>query len=67
MIFNFKQLVQHHKEFWDSFIDLKTVGWKSYSTAFNKYTMNFYKDQIATMDEAVEKTALIMKGEIDGK
>lgn len=67
MIFNYKQLVDHNKKFYDSFIDLKLVGWNTYSQALNAYTMNFFKDQLATMDEAVEKTAMIMKGEIDGK
>lgn len=67
MIFNYKQLVDHNKKFYDSFVDLKVVGWNTYSEALNAYTMNFFKDQLATMDEAVEKTAMIMKGEFDDK
>lgn len=67
MILNFKQLIDHNKTFWDSFVDLKVVGWNTYSKAFNAYTMNFYKDQLATMDEAVAKSGKIMKGEFDVK
>jgi hypothetical protein len=29
--------------------------------------MNFFKDQVATMDEAVEKSAKLMKGNTNGK
>jgi hypothetical protein len=67
MILNFKQLVDHNKTFWDSFVDLKVVGWNTYSKAVNAYTMNFYKDQLTTMDEAVAKSSKIMKGEFDVK
>lgn len=67
MIMNYKQLVEHNKKFYDAFVDLKVVGWNTYSQAFNAYTMNFFKDQLATMDEAVAKSALMMKGEFDGK
>lgn len=67
MIINFKQLVDHNKTFWDSFVDLKVVGWNTYSKALNAYTMNFYKDQLSTMDEAVVKSGKIMKGEFDVK
>jgi hypothetical protein len=67
MITNYKQMLEHNKKFWDSFIDLKTVGWNSYSKAFNAYTMNFFKDQVATMDEIVEKSAKLMKGNTNGK
>lgn len=67
MILNYKQLMDHNKTFYDEFVGLKVVGWKTYSKALNAYTMNFYKDQLATMDEAVEKLALVMKGETDGK
>jgi hypothetical protein len=64
---NYKQFVDHNKKFYDAFVDLKVVGWNTYSKALNAYTMNFFKDQLATMDEAVEKTAMIMKGEFNGK
>lgn len=67
MILNYKQLVDHNKKFYDSFVDLKVVGWNTYSEALNAYTMSFFKDQLATMNEAVAKTANIMKGEFDGK
>ena len=67
MIMNYKQFVDHNKNFYDAFVDLKVVGWNTYSKALNAYTMNFYKDQLATMDEAVEKTAMVMKGEFNGK
>lgn len=67
MIMNFKQLVDHNKKFYDAFVDLKVVGWNTYSEALNAYTMNFYKDQLATMNEAVVKTSQIMKGDFNGK
>lgn len=67
MIMNYKQLVDHNKKFYDTFVELKVVGWNTYSKALNAYTMNFFKDQLVTMDEAVEKTAMIMKGEFNGK
>lgn len=63
MILNYKQLVDHNKDFWAAFVDLKTVGWKSYSKSLNAYTFNFFKEQLDTMDAAVEKTSHIMKGE----
>ena len=67
MIMNYKQLVDHNKKFYDAFVDLKVVGWNTYSQALNSYTMNFFKDQLATINEAVEKTSKIMKGEFDVK
>jgi predicted molibdopterin-dependent oxidoreductase YjgC len=67
MITNQKQLVNHNKKFLDAFIDLKVAGWDSYVDAFNSYTMNFYKDQMSTMTETVKRTAIIMKGEANGK
>jgi hypothetical protein len=63
MILNYKQLMDHNKSFYDAFVDLKVVGWKSYSAAMNAYTMNFFKDQLSTMDDAVEKTGKMMKGD----
>lgn len=67
MIMNYKQLVEHNKQFWDSFVDLKTVGWNTYSKALNAYTMNFFKEQLDIMDKAVEQTANAMKGKTNGK
>ena len=67
MITNYKQMLEHNKKFWDSLVDLKTVGWNSYSKAFNTYTMNFFKDQVSTMDEMVENSAKLMKGNTNGK
>ena len=57
----------YHKQFWDSFVDLKTVGWNTYSKALNAYTMNFFKEQLDIMDKAVEQTANAMKGKTNGK
>jgi len=67
MITNYEQFVKHNKAFYDAFIDLKVVGWKSYSKSLNDYTFNFYKTQMKTLDESVEKLGDIMKGEFDGK
>lgn len=67
MITNYEQLVRHNKAFSDAFVDLKLVGWNSYSKAFNAYTFNFFKTQMETLDVAVEQLGNIMKGEFDGK
>lgn len=67
MIISYEQLVKHNKAFYDAFIDLKVVGWKSYSKSLNDYTFNFYKTQMNTLDDSVEKLGDIMKGEFDGK
>lgn len=67
MITTYEQLVKHNKEFIDAFVDLKIVGWKTYSKALNKYTFNFFKTQIDSMDKSVDMLADIMKGEFHGK
>lgn len=67
MITNYEQLVKHNKEFIEAFVDLKVVGWNSYTKAFNKYTFNFFKTQMDTMTEAVDQLSHIMKGERNGK
>lgn len=65
MITRYEQLVEHNKKFSDAFVDLKVVGWNSYSKAFNAYTFNFFKTQMETLDRSVEKLGKIMKGEFD--
>lgn len=67
MIFNLTQLVDHNKEFYNSFVDLKQTGWNTYSKALNDYTFNFFKDQISVMDKVVEQTTKMMKGEFHVK
>lgn len=67
MIMNYNQLVDHNKDFWAAFVDLKTVGWKSYSKSLNAYTFNFFKQQLDAIDAAVEKSSDIMKGEFRGE
>ena len=62
MYFNYNQLVDHNKTFWESMIDLKVEGWKSYSKAVNAYTNSFYKTQLETVDTTVEKIGSVMKG-----
>ena len=54
MITNLDQLIAHNKKFTDAFVDLKLVGWKSYSKAVNDYTFNFFKKQMTELDTAVE-------------
>lgn len=61
MILNLNQLVEHNVDMVDSFIDLKTTGWKSYSKALNQYTFGFYAKQLKSMDESVESIANTMK------
>jgi hypothetical protein len=67
MIANYEQLVKHNKEFIDAFVDLKIVGWNTYSNAMNKYTFNFFKTQMNSMDKAVAKFGNIMKGDFNDK
>lgn len=67
MITSHEQLVNHNKAFFDAFVDLKVVGWKSYSKAFNAYTFNFYKTQMNSLDNAVDQLGDIMKGKFDVK
>lgn len=67
MITNYEQLVKHNKEFIDAFVDLKVVGWNTYSSAINKYTFNFFKTQMNSMDKAVAEFGNIMKGDFNGK
>lgn len=67
MITNYEQLVKHNKEFIDTFVDLKVAGWNTYSKSLNKYTFNFFKTQINSMDKSVDMLANIMKGEFNGK
>ena len=62
MVFNLNQLVDHNVKMVEAFIDLKTVGWKSYSQALNHYTFNFFSKQLQSMDESVEKMSVEMKG-----
>jgi hypothetical protein len=61
MILNLKQLMDHNKTFTDTFVDLKVTGWNTYSKAVNAYTFNFFKDQLAEMDQQVLKLAEQMK------
>jgi hypothetical protein len=61
MILNLNQLIDHNVKMVDEFIDLKTVGWKSYSKALNQYTFGFYATQLKNMDESVENMAKEMK------
>jgi hypothetical protein len=37
MIYNYDQLLKHNVKFYDSFIDLKVAGWKSYSKSLDDY------------------------------
>ena len=61
MIQNYDQLVKHNLKFYDAFIDLKVVGWKSYSKAMNELTNGFFKTQFEKTDESVEKIGENMK------
>lgn len=54
MIYNQEQLVNHNLKFYDSFIDLKVVGWKTYSKALNDYTFGFFRTSLEKSDEQVE-------------
>lgn len=61
MIYNQEQLIKHNIKFYDTFIDLKVVGWKTYSKAVNDYTFGFFKDSLDKSDESVEALGEKMK------
>jgi hypothetical protein len=61
MIYNQEQLIKHNIKFYDTFIDLKVVGWKTYSKAMNDYTFGFFKDSLDKSDESVEALGEKMK------
>jgi hypothetical protein len=63
MFFNYNQLVEHNKTFWESMVDLKVEGWKSFSKATNAYTNSFFKSQLDESDKVVEKAGKLMKGD----
>ena len=59
---NLNQALDHNKTFWESIVDLKVEGWKSYTKAVNAYTNSFYKTQLETADDVVSKLGEVMKG-----
>lgn len=61
MIYNQEQLIKHNLKFYDAFIDLKVVGWKTYSKALNEYTFGFFKTGLEKTDEAVDNLGETMK------
>jgi len=61
MIYNQEQLIKHNLKFYDAFVDLKVVGWKTYSKALNEYTMGFFKNGLEKSDETVEALGESMK------
>lgn len=61
MIYNQEQLIKHNLKFYDAFIDLKVVGWKSYSNALNDYTFGFFRTGLEKTDEAVVTLGETMK------
>jgi len=67
MFYNYNQLVDHNKTFWESMVDLKVEGWKSFSKASNAYTNSFFKSELETLDTNVEKLGKIMKGTYNDK
>jgi hypothetical protein len=61
MIYNYNQLIEHNLKFYDAFIDLKVIGWKTYSKAVNDYTQGFYNAQLEQSDKLVETLGDNMK------
>lgn len=61
MIYNQEQLIKHNIKFYDTFIDLKVVGWKTYSKAMNDYTFGFFKKSLEKSDETIETLGETMK------
>jgi hypothetical protein len=61
MIYNYNQLITHNTKFYNSFIDLKVTGWKTYSKALDEYTKGFFKQQLIQSDKTVETLGQTMK------
>lgn len=61
MIYNQEQLIKHNLKLYDAFVDLKVVGWKTYSNALNDYTMGFFKKGLEKADQDVETLGETMK------
>jgi len=61
MIYNQEQLIKHNLKFYDAFVDLKVVGWKTYSKALNEYTQGFFRVSLEKSDETVETLGESMK------
>jgi hypothetical protein len=61
MIYNQEQLIKHNIKLYDAFIDLKVVGWKTYSKAMNDYTFGFFKVGLEKSDESIEALGETMK------
>jgi hypothetical protein len=54
MIYNQEQLIKHNLKLYDAFVDLKVVGWKTYSKAVNDHTFGFFRTSLEKADEQVE-------------
>jgi len=67
MIYNYDQLLKHNQKFYDTFIDLKVVGWKTYSASLDEYTSGFFKVQLKEADDKVEQLGEKMKKPITMK
>lgn len=61
MVYSYDQLVKHNKKFKDAFIDLKVVGWNSYSKALDDYTFGFFKQQLKDTNTAVSNLGTFLK------
>lgn len=61
MIYNQEQLIKHNLKLYDAFVDLKVVGWKTYSKALNDYTFGFFRASLEKADEQVETLGENMK------
>ena len=61
MIYNYDQLIKHNLKFYNTFIDLKITGWKTYSNALNEYTQGYFKTQLEKSDEQVKTLGDNMK------
>ena len=61
MIYTQEQLIKHNIKFYDTFIDLKVVGWKTYSKSLNDYTFGFFKTSLNKSDQSIQELAKAMK------
>lgn len=65
-MYKLNSVIDHNIKFFNSFVDLKVVGWKSYEKALNAYTHGFYSNQLENSTVAVEQFANNLKKTMEG-
>lgn len=61
MVYNYETLMNHNLNFYNSLVDLKVVGWKTYTSALGTYTYGFFNKQLKNSDSQIEALGEKMK------